>query len=488
MTADRPPSILWFRQDLRLADNPALAAALARGAPILPLYVLDEKTPGRWAPGGAGRWWLHHSLAALAADLEGLGRPLVLRRGPAERVLAELAAEVGAVAVFWNRCYEPFAIARDTRIKAALQDRGLIAENSNGALLFEPWVPQTQSGGPFKVFTPFWRHLLGRGSPAAPLPRPEALPGGVEARGDALEDWSLLPRAPDWAGGLREGWVPGEAGARARLAAFLEAAVGDYQGQRDLPDSPGTSRLSPHLHWGEISPRQVWQATRHRAAAGDLKAGDPKAEGGEAFLRELGWREFSYHLLYHWPELPERNWKPAFDAFPWRDDDEAYRAWTRGRTGYPLVDAGLRELWTTGWMHNRVRMVAASFLIKHLLIHWRRGEDWFWDTLVDADLASNAASWQWVAGSGADAAPFFRIFNPVTQSRKFDPEGGYLRRWLPELAGLPAAAIHAPWEAEAGTLAAAGVRLGETYPRPIVDHAAARQRALAALETIKAGP
>lgn len=483
MTRDSAPSLLWFRQDLRLADNPALAAAVARGAPVLAVYVLDDETPGAWAPGGAGRWWLYHSLAALAAEMDSLGRPLVLRRGPAERVIPELAAEVGAGAVFWNRCYEPFAIARDIRIKSALQDRGLIAESRNAALLYEPWVPQTQSGGPFKVFTPFWRHLLGREAPPAPLPRPGALPGGSEARGDALEDWALLPGAPDWAGGLRERWTPGEAGAKARLAAFLDGAVGGYAATRDLPDSPGTSRLSPHLHWGEISPRQVWHATRHRAAEDG-----GGAAGSEGFLRELGWREFSYHLLYHWPELPERNWKPSFDAFPWREDEAAYRAWTRGRTGYPLVDAGLRELWATGWMHNRVRMVAASFLIKHLLIHWRRGEDWFWDTLVDADLASNAASWQWVAGSGADAAPFFRIFNPVTQSRKFDPEGGYLRRWLPELAKLPPAAIHAPWEATAGTLAAAGVRLGETYPRPIVDHAAARQRALASLETIKAWP
>ena len=481
MHRDSAPSILWFRQDLRLADNPALCAAMARGAPVLPVYILDDETPGRWAAGGAGRWWLHRSLTSLAADLEGLGRPLVLRRGPAERVLLELAAELGAGAVYWNRCYEPFAIARDTRIKTALQARGLTAESGNAALLFEPWLPQTKSGGPFKVFTPFWRHLLGRPAAPRPLPRPEALPNGTEARGESLEDWSLLPHAPDWAGGLRDSWTPGEAGAKARLEAFLDDAVGDYQAQRDLLDSPGTSRLSPHLHWGEISPRQIWHATRHRAAASGL---DPASS--EAFLRELGWREFSYHLLYHWPELPERNWKSGFDAFPWREDEAAYRAWTRGRTGYPLVDAGLRELWATGWMHNRVRMVAASFLIKHLLIHWRRGEAWFWDTLVDADLASNSASWQWVAGSGADAAPFFRIFNPVTQSRKFDPEGGYLRRWLPELAKLPAAAIHAPWEADAGTLAAAGVDLGETYPRPIVDHAAARKRALAALETIKA--
>ncbi len=481
MNRDSAPSILWFRQDLRLADNPALDAALARGAPILPVYVLDDETPGRWVAGGAGRWWLHRSLTSLAADLENLGRPLVLRRGPAERVILELADEIGAGAVFWNRCYEPFAIARDTRIKTALHARGLTAESGNAALLFEPWLPQTKSGGPFKVFTPFWRHLLSRPAPPRPLPRPEALPDGIEARGESLENWSLLPHAPDWAGGLRDSWTPGEAGAKSRLEAFLDAAVGDYQAQRDLPDSPGTSRLSPHLHWGEISPRQIWHATRHSAAASGL---DPASS--EAFLRELGWREFSYHLLYHWPELPERNWKQSFDAFPWREDEAASRAWTRGRTGYPLVDAGMRELWATGWMHNRVRMVAASFLIKHLLIHWRRGEAWFWDTLVDADLASNSASWQWVAGSGADAAPFFRIFNPVTQSRKFDPEGGYLRRWLPELAKLPAAAIHAPWEADAGTLAAAGVDLGETYPRPIVDHAAARKRALAALETIKA--
>ena len=479
-TTDSTPSIVWFRQDLRLADNPALSAAVARGGPVLPLYILDEETPGPWAPGGASRWWLHHSLAALAKDLAALGAPLVLRRGGAEQVLEKVIEETGAGAVFWNRCYEPFAIARDTRIKAALQDLGLTAESSNAALLFEPWIPKTKSGGPFKVFTPFWKHLLALGDVEAPLPRPGKMPLGATAEGDKLEDWSLLPAKPDWAGGLREAWTPGEAGALARLEAFLQDGIEGYGEARDLPDRIGTSRLSPHLHWGEISPRQIWQAARHRSAASGRAASDT-----ESYLRELGWREFSYHLLFHWPEIPESNWKASFDAFPWREDEAGFRAWTQGRTGYPIVDAGLRELWQSGWMHNRVRMIAASFLIKDLLVHWRRGEDWFWDTLVDADLANNAASWQWVAGSGADAAPFFRIFNPVTQGRKFDPAGRYVRKWLPELAGLPDSVIHAPWEADAATLAAASVELGKTYPRPIVDHAAARKRALAALQAIK---
>ena len=481
-TPTRQPSILWFRQDLRLSDNPALAAAAELGAPILPLYVLDDEAPGAWAPGGAARWWLDRSLAALEADLAAFGLALTLRRGPAREVVPQVASEIGAGAVFWNRCYEPFAIARDSEIKSALLDQGLRAESANGALLFEPWIPKTKTGGPFKVFTPFWKHLQGLGPPPAPLPRPTALPTGVTAPREQREAWGLRPSKPDWASGLREAWRPGEAGAQDRLAAFLEDTVSVYGETRDRPDLPGTSRLSPHLHWGEVSPRQVWYAVRHRVEA---KGG--RSAGAEAYLREIAWREFNTHLLYHWPELPEKNWKPDYDAFPWRQDEDGLRAWTGGRTGYPIVDAGMRELWTSGWMHNRVRMIAASFLIKDLLIHWRRGEDWFWDTLVDADLANNAGGWQWVAGSGADAAPFFRIFNPVSQSRKFDPEGHYLRRWLPELAGLPDEAIHAPWEAAPVTLAAAGVTLGKDYPLPIVDHGEARKRALAAYQTIKSG-
>jgi len=471
----RPPIIVWFRQDLRLTDNPALAAAAASGAPVVALYILDEG--GGWAPGGASRWWLHHSLAALAAALERRGGRLVLRRGPAAAVLDALIAETGAAAIHWNRCYEPEAVARDTGIKAGLEARGVAVRSFDAALLFEPWTVATRAGEPFRVYTPFWKACLAAPEPPQPAPAPRHVPGPAAGpAGDALADWSLLPMTPDWAGGLRAAWTPGEAGAVRRLESFLERAVARYKGDRDRPDLPGTSRLSPHLHFGEIGPRQVWHAIRAATAGG---------AGVESFLSEIGWREFSHHLLFHFPTLPDRNWRPEFDAFPWRHDPAALAAWQRGRTGYPLVDAGMRELWTTGWMHNRVRMVVASFLVKHLLIDWRAGADWFWDTLVDADLANNAASWQWVAGCGADAAPYFRIFNPVIQGERFDPSGSYVRRWVPELARMPDAFVHKPWAADAVTLAGAGLRLGETYPRPIVDHATARDRALAALASLK---
>jgi len=477
------PSLVWFRQDLRLADNPALAAAVARGALLIPFYVLDETTPARWAPGGASRWWLHHSLAALAEELERRGARLVLRRGAAAVTVPRLAKESGAAAVFWNRHVEPFWRDAEAAIETALGRTGVAVESFNATLLREPAEIATKNGTPFKVFTPFWRALRTAGDPPTPRGAPRSLPGGAPTLpGDALADWSLLPSKPDWAGGLRACWRPGEAGASERLGAFLDQALHAYEQDRDRPDLPGTARLSPHLHWGEIGPRQVWHATLdHVRAAG----GGPLETQAWAFLRQLGWREFSRHLLYHWPRLPEAPWKAPFAAFPWREDQAGLRAWCAAETGYPIVDAGLRELWTTGWMHNRVRMIAASFLVKHLLIPWQQGEAWFWDTLVDADLANNAASWQWVAGSGADAAPYFRIFNPVRQGERFDPEGAYLRRWLPELAALSDSYIHRPWTAPADGLAAAGVTLGRSYPKPIVDHAAARQRALAAYDRIK---
>ncbi|SDF42748.1 deoxyribodipyrimidine photo-lyase [Limimonas halophila] len=476
------PTLMWFRSDLRVADNPALAAAIDHGHPVVPLFVLDEETPGAHAPGGAARWWLHQSLRALADALDRLGAPLVLRRGPAETVVPAVAAAVGAGAVHWNRLYEPWANDRDARIKADLRARGVHAESHNGRLLAEPWGIKTGADAPYKVFTPYWKAFRARPEPEAPLPAPERVPGGVTADSETLDAWGLTPTAPDWAHGLRAAWTPGEAGAHARLNAFLETSLAGYPELRNRPDTAGTSRLSPHLHWGEVSPRQVWAATRARMAA------EPGVESaGWDFLRELVWREFSYHLLYWWPEIPETTWKSQFRAFPWRDDADAYAAWTAGRTGYPVVDAGMRELWATGWMHNRVRMIVGSFLVKDLLLPWQWGERWFWDTLVDADLANNSASWQWVAGCGADAAPYFRIFNPVTQGQKFDPEGGYVRTWVPELARMPAKHIHAPWQAPPQVLTGAGVRLGETYPHPVVDHSAARKRALAAFETIKGG-
>jgi deoxyribodipyrimidine photo-lyase len=472
------PTIVWFRQDLRLADNPALTAAAERGAPVLPLFVLDDS--GDWTPGGASRWWLHHSLAALERHLRELGAPLCLRRGKAAEILPRVVRETGAGAVLWNRCYEPYAVARDKRLKQRLADEAVEVASFNGSLLAEPWVLKTGAGEPYKVFTPFWKALQAAGDPPAPLAPPKTLNGLAGIAGDALGDWNLLPRQPDWAGGLRAAWAPGETGAAARLADFLDGAAAAYRENRDRPGRPGTSRLSPHLHWGEISPRQVWQATRHAVDAGTVNAG-----AAEAFLRQLAWRDFSHSLLFHWPDLPEQPWRQAFAAFPWRDDDEGFAAWCKGRTGYPIVDAGMRQLWLTGWMHNRVRMVAASFLVKHLLIPWQRGEAWFWDTLVDADLANNAAGWQWVAGCGADAAPYFRIFNPVSQGEKFDPKGDYLRQWIPEIAALPDAVIHRPWEAADEDLKQAGITLGKTYPKPIVDHRAARARALAGYENVK---
>jgi deoxyribodipyrimidine photo-lyase len=486
-------TLLWFDQDLRLDDNPALAAAAARG-PVVPVYILDEAAPGPWAPGAAARWWLHGALAALGDELQARGTALVLRRGAAAAVIDELLASTGADAVYWNRRYEPWAMRRAEGIKGTLRQRGIEARSFNAGLLSEPGRVLTQKGEPFRVFTPFWRALRAQGewAPHAPAPaRLVAAPRGVAS--DALDDWHLRPSQPDWANGLREHWQPGAAGAQARLDAFVAGPISAYTGQRNLPGTAGTSRLSPHLHAGEIGPRQVWRAACLAAApAGAARGRDPADDGGEGatdgrqtYLAEIAWREFSYHLLFHFPQLPLEPLRPEFAAFPWDSDPAALRAWQRGRTGYPIVDAGMRELWHTGWMHNRVRMIVASFLVKDLLLDWRSGAEWFWDTLVDADLASNAASWQWVAGCGADAAPYFRVFNPSLQGAKFDPDGAYVRHWVPELARLPAALLHAPWEARPVDLAAAGVVLGRDYPAPMVDHAQARHRALWAYEQIR---
>jgi deoxyribodipyrimidine photo-lyase len=473
------PCIVWFRQDLRLGDNPALDAAAKTKRPLILLYILDEDTPGRWRLGAASRWWLHKSLEALAAAAAERGATLVLRRGPAAQVLNQVIKETSATTVFWNRCYEPYAVARDSALKERLRKTGVEVVSSNGALMFEPWSVRTKGGEPFKVFTPFWRACLQldwRG----PAPAPKKLNGhhGV-CTSDALDAWRLLPTQPDWAASFVPHWTPGEASASKSLDRFIDKALSGYAEGRDQLGTDGTSRLSPRLHFGEISPNEV--RARVEAAA----VADPECQrGAEKFLAELGWREFSINLLYHWPSLPTENWRAQFNAFPWRDDEEALKAWRRGCTGYPVVDAAMRELWATGYMHNRARMIAASFLIKHLLIDWRRGEEWFWDTLLDADLANNAASWQWVAGSGADASPYFRIFNPVTQGERYDADGAYVRRWVPELTKLPDDVIHQPWTADGETLRAADVELGVTYPKPIVNHEAARARALAAFATL----
>ena len=467
------PVILWLRQDLRLGDHPALAAACASGRPLLPVYIRDDAAAGRWADGGATRWWLHGSLERLDASLRQLGSRLTLRSGDSLKVLAGLVRETGAGAIYWSRSYEPGEAAREERVRSQLGDAAEL-RRFGGRLLFEPESIRTVTNRPFQVFTPFWKNCLAAPAPELPIAAPERIraPAAWPAS-DALPDWGLVPAGPDWSGGLRDAFTPGEGAAMDQLAVFLDEAIGKYRGARDRPDIAGTSRLSPHLHFGEISPRQVWHAVQASVAAGTA----PEGEGG-GFLRELGWREFSAHLLFHWPRLPDEPLRPEFADFPWAPEPVQFNAWCRGRTGYPLIDAGMRELWTTGWMHNRVRMIVASFLVKDLLVPWQDGEAWFWDTLVDADLASNAASWQWVAGCGADAAPYFRVFNPVLQARKFDPEGRYVRRWVPELARLPDMHLHAPWEAPAEVLRAAGVVLGRDYPEPVVDHRAARQRAL----------
>ena len=480
--ASRAPAVMWFRQDLRLADNPALEAAVASGRPLICVYIWDDTAAGGWPLGGAVRWWLHNSLASLKADLERRGGRLILLRGEQTTVLEQLIAESGADLVVWNRRYEPAGQTSDAATKARLKALGVAAQSYNASLLFEPWELKTGTGGGFKVYSAFARAARARGLAGGSLAAPARIEGlAFSVKGLELVQLGLLPQKPDWAAGLRATWSPGEDGAQLRLERFLANGLAGYSETRNRLDLDATSKLSPHLQWGEISPNRVWRTVEAAVAANpDL------AEDGRVFCSELLWREFSHHLLHHAPNMPEHNWKPAFDGFPWGDaGDPLLEAWRRGQTGYPLVDAAMRELWVTGFMHNRARMIAASFLIKHLLGHWRVGEDWFWDTLVDASLATNAASWQWVAGSGADASPFFRIFNPVTQGQKFDPTGAYVRRWLPQLAGLPDQFIHHPWVAPAEILSRANVRLGETYPKPVVDHGAARARALAAFQSLK---
>jgi deoxyribodipyrimidine photo-lyase len=478
------PALVWFRQDLRLQDNPALSAAVRRGGPVVPVFVLDPEGEGRWAAGAASRWWLHHSLEALGASLRGRGSRLVLARGDSLRELTRLAGLTGAGAVYWSRRYEPAALARDETIAASFAAAGIEARSYNSALLFEPHGIANRQGGPFQVFGPFWRHCLGLEVErpvrlgTSRLAAPRAWPRSLDP-----VRLGLLPTTR-WDSGLAGTWKPGEDAASARLRRFISGALEGYAEQRDRPGLDGTSMLSPYLHFGEIGPRQVWSALR--ALSSDTGV-FPPGNGARVFLSEIGWREFAHHLLFHFPHAPERPLRPAFRRFPWaRDPGGAlFRAWREGRTGYPIVDAGMRQLWETGWMHNRVRMIAASFLVKHLGVPWTKGADWFWNTLVDADLANNTLGWQWSAGCGADAAPFFRIFAPVRQGLRFDPSGAYVRRWVPELAAMPAEFIHRPWEAPAGTLAASGMRLGASYPVPIVDHARARAAALSAYENMR---
>ncbi len=465
-------SLVWFRQDLRLSDNPALTEAAARGNPIAAVFILDDQTPGEWKQGGASRWWLHFSLDSLARDLDQHGLRLILRRGPAQDIIPSLANALQADAIFWNRCYDPAIVARDTALKERLKADGREVHTFNALLLHEPDRLKTGAGTPFKVFTPFYRALKAQGI-ADPLTVPPGLAGAPPQASDALAAWKLLPTKPDWAGGLRANWIPGETEARKRYNHFVDVCLKGYAINRNLPDGDTTSRLSPRLHHGELSPRQLWHAVRNEQAQSGEQADTDK------FLSELAWREFAYYNLYHFPSLPEQPMDARYRDFPYLTDDSRLKAWQRGRTGYPVIDAAMRQLWQIGWMHNRMRLATSSFLVKHLGISWHTGTRWFWDTLIDADLANNALGWQWIAGCGPDAAPYFRIFNPIIQGQKFDPDGGYVREYVPELARLPKQHIHTPWLAPAGVLKAAGVTLGETYPYPVVDHAAARAAALA---------
>jgi len=470
-------ALVWFRDDLRLDDQPALRAALDRGWLPVPVYIHAPDEEGEWAPGAASDAWRRRSLAALSAELERRGSRLLILHGPTLGTLQALAALTGAEAVLWTRRYEPAIEKRDAKIKRTLRETGLHVESFNGSLLFEPWDIATKQGDPYRVFTPFWRNARTQWRTPATWDAPSHLPSPDEAgapHGVALDDTLLAPR-PGWDAGFWQRFAPGETGARQALAHFIDSSLDGYAAARDMAAQPATSRLSPHLHFGEVAVQRV--------AAAMLDAADAGAPvDRERFLAELGWREFAHHVMHHFPHVPERNLDPRFEDFRWANPTPArLEAWQQGRTGVPIIDAGMRELWHTGWMHNRVRMIVASWLTKHLRLHWEHGARWFWDTLVDADLANNTQGWQWTAGTGADAAPYFRVFNPVTQARKFDPDGAYIARWVPELAALPLPARFAPWETPELLR-----RLAPGYPRkPQVDLAQGRQSALDAFAALK---
>lgn len=471
------PIVVWFRQDLRLADNPALQAAIAAGGPVIPVFIHDIKSEGPWAPGGATRWWLHHALADLAAQLTEAGATLILRQGDSLAELQSIIKATGATQVFWNRRYEPLIVQRDTQIKTVLRNAGLNVESYNGSLLHEPHRIKNLSGNPFQVFTPFWKNCLANLKFGEPTKAPKKIKGLAEPLPSAsLASLKLLPEIK-WDTTMRTFWNPTRAGAEKRLKDFITAPIKDYNTARDLPDQDGTSRLSPYLHFGQISPLEIYAAAKASPHA--------ETKSGERYIAEIGWREFGYHLLHHFNHTPEKALRKEFDDFPWQPDAKLVRAWQKGQTGFPIVDAGMRQLWQTGWQHNRVRMIAASVLVKHLLQPWQAGAAWFWDTLVDADLASNTLGWQWAGGCGADAAPYFRVFNPVLQGEKFDPEGAFVRQYVPELAKMPAEWIHKPWEAPAEVLKAAGVTLGVNYPKPAIGLTEGRDRALEAFKNLR---
>jgi deoxyribodipyrimidine photo-lyase len=471
------PTILWFRKDLRLADNSALTAAIEAGAPVIPVFIWAPVEMGEWAPRGASKWWLHQALESLSEEWRVKGGNLVLRQGESLAVLRELIAETGAKRVCWNRRYESPAREIDAEIKRSLREVGVEVESFNSSLLNEPHTASTGGGNPYKVYTPYWKKVKDRKieeiaqSDFEKMTFPDTYPQGA-----ALESLELLPEK-QWYRKFDRYWEVTEAAAQKRLDAFLDQPVENYNEARDIPGEVGTSSLSPYLHWGLIGPRQVMHALK---AKHDLRETGPMV-----YAKEIYWREFAYNVLYHFPKTPDAPLHEKYADFPWEPDADALKRWQHGQTGYPIVDAGMRQLYATGWMHNRVRMVVSSLLVKHLLQDWREGAKWFWDTLVDADLASNTLGWQWSAGCGADAAPYFRIFNPIMQGQKFDPEGDYVRKWVPEIAKIPNKYIHEPWETPTGILEYAGVELGKDYPRPIIDHKKGRERALAALETFK---
>ena len=465
-----PATIVWFRQDLRLADNPALHTALKGEGIVIPVYIWAPEEEAKWPLGGASKWWLHHSLETLYSNLEEIGLHLTILKGDSEEQLKALTQSTKAKAIFWNRRYEPWALKREGHLKTAFKKEGIEVQTFNASLLFEPWIIANKQGKPYQVFTPFYNQCLLQGGIEEPLPKPKA-GKGKKIAGVSLKELDLMPHTP-WDTGIAATWEPGEKGGWKRAKEFIQEPILHYTEQRDRPDLQGTSRLSPHLHFGEVSPRQLWKMIASRG-------------GGEPYLRQLIWREFAYHLLYHFPMTPEHPLRKEFSDFPWVYDADMLEAWQKGMTGYPIVDAGMRQLWNTGWMHNRVRMIVGSFLVKDLRLHWLEGARWFWDTLVDADMANNTLGWQWIAGCGADAAPYFRIFNPVIQGEKFDPKGDYVRRYVPELKKLPSRWVHTPWKAPRELLQECGIKLGETYPEPLVEHAQARDAALKAFSKIR---
>jgi len=475
------PHLFLFREDLRLTDNPALQAAISSGKPLICLFVHDEVSDGEWIAGGARKWWLHHSLNSLSEDMKAINARLIIIKGSQNEVVTKLVKKHKLEHVYWNRRYGPYQIAQDKELKASLNEQGIAVTSLNGRLLFEPWTFKTGTGAPYRVFTPFWKAMRSHADIRQQLPSVKNIQNyNADNNSVDIDALNLLPTRPNWAKQFGVNWKPGEKGAAERLELFLDRTVQNYHEDRNRPDKTGTSGLSPHLQFGEISPAQIWQAVQNR-----MVIGNTSEHPAYVFLSEIAWREFSYVLLFHNPDMLETEIKDRFKKFPWSEDIVLLQAWKKGETGYPIVDAGMRQLWQTGWMHNRVRMIVGSFLVKHLLIDWREGMKWFWDTLVDADIAANTASWQWIAGCGADAAPYFRIFNPVIQGKKFDPAGEYIRRYVPELKGLPQKYINTPWEAPDNILKKANITLGQDYPLPIVEHKFARERALAAYSQTK---